>query len=407
MIEPRDYQTMAIDKGMASLAGDRPEVIVAPTASGKSIIIAGIAHQLREQTLILQPNKEILEQNYAKLGQYGVDDICMYSASVGSRDLCQYTAATIGSIVNKGGFEKFKYCLLDECDLANPRSGMYKAFFKAHPKMKVLGLTATPYRMVQKFYQDRGQMFYTSMLQVINRIHPPFFKDFCFKITNKTLFEKGWLAPIDYKTEHDIDISRLRTNSTGADFNEHELEEYLNAPKNVTKLVEAIIAEDEYTINNLIFCSSVRHANSTAEMLAKFGYDSEFVSAKTPPKTREDRIERFRNGKIKRFINVGVMTTGFDYPGLYTVTLGRPTMSLRLYYQMTGRVIRSNPVDPNKRATVIDVCNNVRRLGRIETIRITKDSGGKDQVETERGVISGKPLFTFKVTNSETINRFT
>lgn len=407
MIDPRDYQIMAIEKGLASLEKGVPEIIMAPTGTGKSILVSGMCHQLKEPVLILQPSKEILEQNYGKLQQYGVEDICMYSASMNSKEICQYTYATIGSIKDYNLFKHFRYAIIDECHLFNSKTGMYKTFFKTLPKIKTIGLTATPYRMVQKFYQERGQMYYTSMLQLLPNIYPPFFKGFSFKITNKTMFEKGWLAPIDYKTQKDIDISRLRVNTTGADFDERVLEDYLNSPENVTKVVEAIMAEDEYTINNLIFCSSIRHAHNVAELLAKFGYDSDFVSAKTPEKQRENIIKRFKQGKIKRLINVGVLALGFDYPGLYTVTLARPTMSLNILYQQVGRCIRPDTINPNKRATVIDLCNNIRRLGTIESIRITKDLTGKDQVETDRGIISGRPLFNFRVTNQTTINRLT
>src|SRR5690348_8027226 len=94
----RKYQEMAVEAGQKSLAGSRNEVIVAPTASGKSLIISELCHRLDDATLILQPSKEILEQNYDKLLSYGVKDIGIYSASMGRKDIDRYTYATIGSI---------------------------------------------------------------------------------------------------------------------------------------------------------------------------------------------------------------------------------------------------------------------------------------------------------------------
>lgn len=394
----RPYQTLAVEHGLASLERGKPEIIVAPTASGKSLIASEIAHSLKEPTLILQPSKEILEQNYNKLKLYGVEDVAIYSAAMGSKDIGQYTYATIGSIKDYSLFKHFRYLIIDECHNVGGSAGMYRKFIKATPKMKVIGMTATPYRMQQRFYQEGRSTFYTAMLRVMTAIHPPFFKGFAFKITNKRLFEEGYLARLEYSTPTNIDISSIAINSTGADFREDQLESFLNSADNVRKLAQAIIAEDEFTPNNLIFCSSIMHARNTAELLGSMGYDSEVVTGDDPK--RDEKIADFRSGKIKRLLNAMVLTTGFDFPGLYQVTLGRPTMSLGLLYQMVGRVMRLNPADPNKFGKVVDVCNNIRRLGTIESIRITQNPfTKKDQIETDRGVISDKPLFTFKVTD--------
>lgn len=436
MLTLRKYQELAVESGYKSLKHSKNnEVIVAPTASGKSVIISELCHQLDTPTLILQPTKEILEQNYAKLVDYGITDIGIYSASMiekigrrrtkqelqarteeeilkekmgGKRDVAKFTYATIGSIYKRPElFKGFKNILVDECHLVNPSGfGMYKSFFNAIGRPKILGLTATPYRLCSKYFREDGELFYSSMLQVLNRIHPFFFKSFCFKITNKRLFDEGYLAPIDYVyPEKGMDLSSLKLNTTGADFDEAALEEFINSPKNITSLVEAIIQEDHKLRNNLIFCSSIKHATSSAELLAKMGYDCEVLTSKDSLERRAQILADFRSGKIKRLLNVGVLTTGFDMPTLYGVTLARPTLSLALYYQMVGRMIRLDPDNPSKVGTLIDISNASKRMGRIETIRLTKD-GYKDQVETEVGVISGAPLFTFKVTKEEKLSRF-
>ncbi len=404
----REYQKLAAEAGIKSLTKSKSnEVIVAPTASGKSLIITELCHRLDDATLILQPSKEILEQNYLKLLNYGISDIGIYSASMNRKDINKYTYATIGSIYTKPElFKHFKYILVDECHLVNPKGfGMYKSFFKELGKPSILGLTATPYRLVQKYYTEDDEMFYTSSLQVLNRIHPFFFRSFCFKITNKRLFDEKYLSPIRYVyPEKGIDISKIKMNTTGSEFDEEQMDAYLNSPENISNLVEAIVQEDHNLPNNLIFCSSIRHARGCAEVLAKLGYDCEVITSKDTDKRRQEIISDFRNGKIKRLLNVGVLTTGFDMPNLYGVTLARPTISLALYYQMVGRVIRLDPDNPNKVGTVIDITNASKRMGRIETIRLTKD-GFKDQVETEVGVISGKPLFKFRVTDAEKLKK--
>lgn len=403
----REYQTLAVEYGLKSLEKGKPEIIVSPTGTGKSLIISELCHNLTEPVLILQPSKEILEQNYSKLISYSIDDIGIYSAAMKRREIAQYTYATIGSIYKSPElFKDFKYLIIDEAqNVGHEASGMYRTFLKKLPKMRVIGLSATPYRQQQRYYIEPGTnlAFYTAMLRVQTVIHPPFFKGFAFKINNQTMFDKGFLAPIDYVTDHDIDISRLKTNTTGADFDEYALDQLMNHPDNVLRLAQLIIDEDEYTINNLIFCSSVKQARSTAEVLAKEGYDSEVITGNDP--NRDEKIARFRAGKIKRLLNVKVMGIGFDYPGLYTVTLGMPTMSLGFLYQLIGRCIRPDPNNPHKRATILDLCGNIKRLGTIESIRITQNPiTKKDQVETNAGVISDKPLYKFKVTNQRVVN---
>jgi DNA repair protein RadD len=409
MLTLRKYQELAVEAGYKSLSRPNNEVIVAPTASGKSVIISELCHRLDEPTLILQPTKEILEQNYRKLVDYGVMDIGIYSASMKRKDVGKYTYATIGSIYKKPElFKHFKHVLVDECHLVNPQGfGMYKTFFKALGNPSILGLTATPYRLCQRYFRENGDMYYTSMLQVLNRIHPFFFKSFAFKINNARLFEEGYLAPIDYVyPEKGMDLSSLKLNTTGADFDETTMEEFINSPKNITNLVEAVIQEDHRMRNNLIFCSSIRHATLSAEMLAKMGYDCEVLTGQDSLEKRGQILADFRSGKIKRLLNVGVLTTGFDMPTLYGVTLARPTLSLALYYQIVGRMIRLDPENPNKVGIFLDITNASKRMGKIETIKLTKEYGGyKDQVETEVGVLSGMPLFTFQVTNKDKLKQ--
>lgn len=398
----REYQELAVDAGYKSLTASRNnEVIVAPTASGKSLIISELCHRLKGEVLILQPTKEILEQNYDKLTSYGIQDIGIYSASMNRKDINTFTYATIGSIYkNPNLFKHFKYVIIDECHLVNPKGmGMYKTFFKALNNPSILGLTATPYRLVQNYYRDGQDMYYTSMLQVLNRISPFFFRSFCFKITNKRLFEEKYLSPIEYVyPQKGLDTSELRINTTGADYDADTMDRYVNSPANIQNLVNSIIQEDAKMKNNLIFCSSIKHANNSANLLARMGYDCEIITGTDGKEKRETIINNFKTGKIKRLLNVGVLTTGFDMPTLYGVTLARPTMSLALYYQIVGRMIRLDPANPNKVGRFVDVVGASKKMGRIETIRLGKD-GFKDQVETEKGVMSGIPLFTYHVTD--------
>src|SRR4030065_680446 len=115
--ELRDYQKESVEKGINFLLGksQKNSVIVAPTGSGKSLIIANIAKALDGNTIIFQPSKELLEQNYEKYTSYG-ETADIYSASAGQKTIGKITFATIGSVVNKPElFNEFQYCIVDEC----------------------------------------------------------------------------------------------------------------------------------------------------------------------------------------------------------------------------------------------------------------------------------------------------
>ena len=97
----RDYQQQASDSAVTFFNNKTKKtnaIMVLPTGSGKSLIIADIASRLDGHTLVFQPSKEILEQNFKKLCSYGILDCSIYSASFNSKEISRITFATIGSV---------------------------------------------------------------------------------------------------------------------------------------------------------------------------------------------------------------------------------------------------------------------------------------------------------------------
>lgn len=399
----RDYQQESADIAVETLrTSDKPFILVEATGAGKSLVIAEICHQLDEPVLILQPNKEILEQNYGKLKSYGVEDVSMYSASVGQKVISKFTYATIGSIKDKPEeFAHFKYVILDECHMLNPKNqtGMLTKFLADIKCTRVCGLTATPYRLTQKYFEENGQTYYTSKLTMINRIHPFFFKSIKYKVETQDLIDRGYLVPVLYRADREVDLLELEVNTTGADFTTDSLEKFWNDGR-IKKMARIIQRIDEKCQRNLVFCSSLRQANTAKRMLDEMGIRSEIVDGKTPAKQRTKLVQQFKDGEFKHMINVGVFTTGFDVPQLDCIILARPTMSLALYYQMVGRGVRLDPERPDKKLRVYDLAGVVAKLGRVETIRVVKEAPPdqwKDMVISEAGIMTEVPLFKFLV----------
>lgn len=404
MYKLRYYQQEASNIAVEHLRNyGKPFVVVVATGGGKSLILADICHQLNEPVLILQPTKEILCQNYEKLKSYGIEDISMYSASMNSKEISKYTYATIGSIYRKPElFKHFKFIIVDEVHGVNPKhlGGMYSKFFKEINCNNICGLTATPYRLDSKFFKDDTGTYYTSTLKMINRIYPFMFKKIVYKKETQELINEGYLCPIKYYAD-EVDLSKLEVNSTGRDYTEKSLKIFWNNQR-LERLGKVIQHIDKNCKCNLIFCSSIAQAKKSKEILDKNNINSEIVTGDTPDKERSEIVQQFRDGRLKHMINVGCFVVGLDIPQLDSIVMARPTMSLALYYQVLGRGIRKDPDRPDKVLKFYDLAGVVKRMGRVETIRIVKeDDGFRDKVVSERGDMTNVPLFTFKVTKKE------
>lgn len=337
-------------------------LIVLPTGSGKSLVISEIANNIKGNTLIFQPSKEILEQNFSKLQSYGVFDCSIYSASFNSKEISRITFATIGSVRNNPDlFKHFNNIIIDECHLVNAKQGMYKEFLEKIPS-KVLGLTATPYRLTTDGYGG-------SILKFLTRTRPRVFTDLIYHAQISTLLNRGYLAKVDYYQIKSVDTKKLTINSTGADYTDKSVQDHYNDigfSNQLISVVNRLIDAKRDSI--LVF---TRFIDEAQELVNNLKVGAEIVTGTTKKKERSRILNEFKSGKIKVVANVGVLTTGFDYPELSTILLARPTMSLALYYQIVGRGIR--PHDNKKSCWFIDMCETYKRFGKVEDLELTSD----------------------------------
>lgn len=362
----RDYQRNASNAAVKLFKQEKAGngLLILPTGAGKSLVIADIASKLDGPLLILNPQKEILEQNFAKLQSYGCWDASIYSASVGCKDINRITFATIGSVMNHmEDFAHFKNVMIDECHNVNSKAGQYKQFIEAE-KRRVVGLTATPYRLCSYLGG--------STLKFLTRTRPRIFSDVLYYCQISELLSKGYLADLHYYDCTAIDMSRVSSNSTGADFDEKSLKEEMlrcGFSDKLTSTTMRVLKPKNGTPRKgvLVFTRFIDEAESLVKKLCSTGVKAAIVTGETPKKEREAILEEFKAGVIKVVANVGTLTTGFDYPELDTVILGRPTKSLALYYQMVGRAIRPSK---GKDGWVVDLCGNYKRFGNVADLEI-------------------------------------
>lgn len=366
---PRPYQEQAIRANIDFFKSTKKEfngLEILPTGSGKSVVIANTAMNLEGKTIVFQPSKEILEQNFQKFISYGYR-AGIYSASAGMKHIDKITFATIGSVAKKHHlFEDFQNIIVDECHLVNAKEGMYCDFINSFEKVKVLGLTATPYRLVSGF---EG-----AMLKFLTRTRPRIFDRVLYYVQNDVLFNAGHLAPLEYYAFKVIDRTMLRVNTTGTDFNEASLRSYfrsINMPKKTIEYGNRLLAKRR---SLLVFCSLIEEANEVSRGIP----GSVVITGDTEKRLREKLLAEFKAGRIRCVINVGVLTTGFDYPELEAVLIARCTMSLALYYQMVGRVMRPFTYEDGSKKSgwVVDLGGNISFFGKIETMKLLQDERG-------------------------------
>lgn len=383
MYKLRDYQQKASDAAVSFLLDDSKNynaLIVAPTGCGKSILIADIAYRLDSDVLVFCPQKEILQQNYAKMKTYGVE-CSMYSASVNQKVISKVTFCTIGSVKNYSElFKHFKYVLVDEAHYINPKRGMYKEFLK-QLSCKVVGLSATPYRLEVDVDMDWKTKKFKSAkpyLQMLTDYKKPVFKEIIYNIQIEELLEKGYLSDLKYyyQPPKGWDENKLFKNSTGTDFTDDSVKymyDKTGFEYHLVDIVRRLLNPKSGIKRNgiLVFTRFIKEA----EMLANNVDGCAYISGDMTKPNRERILREFEQGKIKVLANANVLVVGYDRPDLDTVVLATPTLSLARYYQEIGRAIR--PHSSKKCGWIVDLAGNIKRFGEVSDLKLLQNSNGK------------------------------
>lgn len=368
MITLRENQTEPINKAIQFFTEKKPKpsLIVLPTAWGKSILTAFVAKNSNDKMIVLQPSKELLEQNYLKYcslcGDFALN-AGIYSASFGRKDIAHITYATIGSIKSLGAKFKslgFTKMLIDEAHLY-PReaNSMLGRFLKESGITHVLGITATPVKLQTNRDKD-GQNFSRLVMLTSRSKKGNFFKDIIHVGQVAEMVRLGFWSPLQYETAG-FDSSLLVFNSSKSEYTEESVQRAYDANGGSEQIVQALDRHSDRR-HILVFVPSVEDAIT----LSKKYPNSAVIYGEMDKTERSQVIARFRAGEIRVIFNVRVLSTGFDYTGIDCIVLGVSTASIALYYQIIGRATR---IDPEKTdALIVDLGGNVERFGRVEDI---------------------------------------
>lgn len=367
----RDYQQRSIDQLYAWFV-DNPTghpCLVLPTGAGKSHIVAALCKNAVQswpatRILMLTAQKELIEQNAEKMRQHWPGaPLGIYSAAIGKRQLGQpITFAGIQSVAKKAHLlGHIDLLIVDECHMiAHREEGGYRKLIAElmtiNPALRVIGLTATPYRLGHGLITDK----------------PALFDALIEPVTIEELIYKGFLSVLRSKVTRTL-LDTTGVHKRGGDYIESELQKAVDTSANNIAVVDEVCARAEGRRSWLFFCTGVEHSEHIRDVLRARGVTAETVTGATSKSERERIIADFKAGRIQALTNANVLTTGFDAPNVDLIVLLRPTMSAGMYVQMVGRGLRLK--DHTDHCLVLDFAGAVSQHGPITAVKPPKKAG--------------------------------
>ena len=369
----RPYQQKAIDDLYSWMAkNDGHPCLVLPTGAGKSHIVASICENALKnwpetRILMLTHVKELIEQNAQKLRQVWPNaPLGIYSAGLGRRDFDLITFAGIQSVRDKADFiGHIDLLIIDECHLVSHKAeGGYRRLIDSliaiNPNMRVIGLTATPYRLGHGYITD-GDALFTDLIE---------------PVVIAQLVNDGYLAQLRSKvTDISYDVSGVH--KRGGEYIEKELQKAVDNDRMNESVVEEVISLAGDRKAWLFFCSGVDHAHHVRDALRDAGIVAETVTGDTPKSERDAILGAYKRGQIRALTNANVLTTGFDYPDIDLIAMLRPTMSPGLYVQMVGRGMRLK--SHTDHCLVLDFAGVVQQHGPITYVTPPTAASSRDE----------------------------
>ncbi len=354
----RPYQQEAVDATLKHFRkSDDSAVIVLPTGAGKSLVIAELARLARRKILVVTHVKELVEQNHAKYQSYGVLG-GIFSAGL-SRKESQYqvTFASVQSVA--ANLEQFKdeysLIIIDECHrISTDENSQYQRIIEQlrqqNKGLKVLGLTATPYRL------GMGWIYRYHYRGFVRSEEDKPFVHCIYELPLIYMISRGYLTKPDLvdAAVAQYDFSTLAQNRFG-EYAEKDVNALLGKHQRVTRaIIEQVMELALQRQAVMIFAATVDHAKEITGYLPQ--EQTALITGATEQRERDMLIQRFKQRQLKYLVNVSVLTTGFDAPHVDFIAILRPTQSVSLYQQIVGRGLR---LDAGKKdCLVIDYAGN-------------------------------------------------
>ncbi len=358
----RPYQQEAVEATLNHFRqSDESAVIVLPTGAGKSLVIAELARLARRRILVLTHVKELVEQNHAKYQSYGLTGGIFAAGLKRKESRHQVTFASVQSVsANLDQFrDEYSLVIIDECHrVSGEDTSQYQRIIellrRQNDSLKVLGLTATPYRLAMGWiyrYHYRG---------FVRSEEDKPFQHCIFELPLSYMINRGYLTRPELVNAAvaQYDFSALAQDRFG-EYTERDVNQLLGKHQRVTRaIIEQVMELAAERKGVMIFAATVDHAREITGYLPED--ETALVTGATDLKDRDSLIRRFKQRQLKYLVNVSVLTTGFDAPHVDFIAILRPTQSVSLYQQIVGRGLRLDEGKPD--CLVIDYAGNPMNL---------------------------------------------
>lgn len=355
----RPYQDRMIESLRGAFRAQRRVLCVLPTGGGKTVVGSTIVHLAvarSTRVLWLAHRTELIEQASAKLGQFEIPH-AIIKAGHPRHDLAQpVQVASVQTVVRRldrltrkdqrhlwgdhqpSWMQPFGLVVVDEAH--HTTAGTYVAILEAYPDAKVLGLTATPYRL-----DGSGLGAHYDHLVVGAHV--------------SELIREGFLVPTrTYAPPAAAGLDGVHTRA--GDYAIGEAARVLDAAAPIDEIVRTWRqrAADRLTVG---FACNVAHAAHLAQAFRAAGVAAAAIDGDTDQAERDDVLARLAAGELRVVWNCALLTEGWDLPSIGAVVLARPTKSRALWRQMVGRGMRSAPGKSD--CLVLDHAANAHRFG--------------------------------------------
>lgn len=316
-------------------------IVCMPTGSGKSLVLAEICKRAigefpTTRIVVTTHVQELIQQDVQKLvAHWPQAHLGIYSASLHRKQTQPpIVVGGIQSMYKKArDFGHRDLCIVDEAQLIpHADDGMYRTFIEGlkekNPYMKVIGLTATPYRL-------GGGLLTVGENKLFDSI--------CYDVDVLRLIDEGFLSPlVTESSDTQYDTSGVK--SRGGEFVNSDLSSTIEAADATTvSAVNEIVERGRSRRAWVVFCTSIKHATTVLGLMRARGVSAGMITSESSQSDRSRVVGQFQRGEIRCLINVMVLTTGFDAPHIDLIAILRPTQSPGLYVQVCGRGMRIFP----------------------------------------------------------------
>ena len=361
------YQQTAVSNVLQAFNTHKSVMLQMPTGTGKTHVFCEVISQVNKRTLILVHTRELVMQIHERLLKFGIrSGIIMAGKALEPTMMVQIASIqTITRRELKLWPKNVSLIVIDEAHHATAQSYQTILQHYNNPALRLLGVTATPYRRNNTGFKGTFETLLTAMPM-------------------KKFIEQGYLSGFRHLATADPQLGNIKVDALTDDYDLTELGRVMSEETVMADLIESYQKHG----NNqqcIVFAVNRYHSKVIVERYKSAGITAAYIDSKTPAEERKAIITKFKAKEIQVLSNVQIFTEGFDCPDISVVQLARPTRSLVLYMQMVGRGLRKK--QDGGTALILDNAGLWKRFGLVTRNRKWRLEG-VEECETAEAIKS-------------------